>query len=753
MRPECRVVVDHAGPTTFTDREGSAPRWQDGCDEIRRGVFFEKIERAANPQEAARRLGRLPLIRTERLWEWAREPGGQVEQARRHGDVRLDPVFHELLRRSLIGLEARRDPALLLEFWPWAAELSGAGPFARLWEGRVEDLRRTCLPAQQVSIAAQEARLVRLLSEAAAALRGEPRLAWAWALLRREADRLAPWTAAAEAPSPRPLKAARVRVVFAWDDPATLPPDLRPGLLVDMELRRQGDGDWIGHPRVFDRSFLEPLERVRHRIGTEYFYALHPDLELEGEGMLVGGSAALAVWLAQRLALGLPSASLLPWVVVTATVDWDRPDARSAAVAGRVGLLREKLTILAEEGVRAALVVEPEPPPAPPGLTLLPISADDVDGLAERVRRDGLTAPVDLSHLANPELALRERERVRRRQFLVRTTVAASGLAVASSAGLGWWLNRGPQTLAMRRHRPDRLRVLAGRYLQRPDRFRDEFGDLRPGSGPPGLWVDSPPRAAFLEDFEVLEDSKLFDSVDWRPVVPGWRPGRPARPGEDRLIGLEPIETAYFTRVMRLRKRPDRRVDWVAIEFNTGGFGVAPLIEGGSRFVRCPKSMYQSQAPKKITFTGFLLIDVSALGNDGEEFEVRGQAVYFNGSQDQVARRFKDESGNDTGPCTFDWWGSRVHPRTAAADLAVHLPHNYKYTDVKKMMRVEVNPQEWKRLPQDGQEGLIAGDWEIPDWYPWPITCPPKSDKPTIFSIEWTWAADTGPTPSSGATA
>lgn len=337
-------------------------------------------------------------------------------------------------------------------------------------------------------------------------------------------------------------------------------------------------------------------------------------------------SGSLSTWPAAP-----PHGALFPWVVVTATVDWESP--AKPEVAGPVGLLAPKLEALAQDGVRIVLVGagESESMAAPPeGMVLIPV-AGEVRRIARKVIRLGLTCRADVSRHF-------DQSRVReRRRFLAKAATLSLG-GVLSLGASRWYHAKDGYTLAMRHHDRSALARLASEYLTTPALFSARFGTRESGSGcaPWCRWVDSPPEEAFLPGVEILEDSKLFDSVDWRPV--------PVNPGSnptkiDVAINAAPIEPAYFTRVLRLRKKPGWVVNKVAIEVNTSGCGVVPYIPRPDReFVRCAKSMYQSKAVKNSTFTGFILVDVSKLGNHGEEFEVAAHAVYFNAAQDQSAR-------------------------------------------------------------------------------------------------------------------
>jgi glycerophosphoryl diester phosphodiesterase len=427
------------GRPTLALAEEYTVRWRDFCDEVDRDAFFKGIERADGSEEIVGRLAWLPLIRTEPLWEWAGEPGGFLEAAYRNDDTRFDLVFEVLLRRWLLGLEYRHDPTRLLEFWPRVAWLSGADRFAGIWDGRCDALRATCRAEREVPIADQEFALARLLAGAAVEIEGEPRLAWAAARMRRDAARIDSWLPRRLRGSrPKVARQARQGIVFAWDNPTALPRAMRPGMLIELVLGPQNDPRCIALEKGFGQDFRDALDIVRNRIGAESFYTLQPRSVLDdSEDTLIGDSppskildgysGTLAVWLAQRLALDPRPASMVPWVVVTADIDWKPSDGASAAVAGPVGLLEQKIEILAQEGIREVLFASQEEPPAPRGMSLIPILGTNIDRLTDRVRQSDRTVPVALPRPAN--------KRISRRRILIVASLLAS-----TAAALGWVL-------------------------------------------------------------------------------------------------------------------------------------------------------------------------------------------------------------------------------------------------------------------------------------------------------------------------
>ena len=177
---------------------------------------------------------------------------------------------------------------------------------------------------------------------------------------------------------------------------------------------------------------------------------------------------------------------------------------------------------------------------------------------------------------------------------------------------------------------------------------------------------------------------------------------------------------------------------------------MVPILDpnrGTDRIVCCNKTMYQSQrgdakpaanSPKNNTKTLCLIIDISKLGNHGEEFEIVTHAIYINGTQDQTVRNAKS-----------DWWGTRIHPHTQRANLAVILPKDRQYSDVQRVKRVEVVPKQWKTQEVNkGDEGYEPGGEQAGSvnggyFYIWEIPCEPKNPEgydPTVYSINWKWS-------------
>ena len=257
-----------------------------------------------------------------------------------------------------------------------------------------------------------------------------------------------------------------------------------------------------------------------------------------------------------------------------------------------------------------------------------------------------------------------------------------------------------PETPAMKHHRQEAMREKAAEaqhYFDPPLAMPEKYLHDVLGAEE----VSKPPAETSFRGLEVLHDSKFFDSSDWQEV-----------PSLEAL-SRTPVEPAYYTRVLRLRKTEGapRRV---ACEFNTGGFCVVPVAIPSRRdkvfYQRKP--MPESKRAGGMTLTTYLVIDISELGKEGRPFDLIVNAVWFNGAQDQQLRC-----------AAYDWWGTRLVTGTVKADLAVRLPTTRSFGRVKHMVREEGAPiwevKEGDRLwapagQADGSytEGAVAV-WQI----------------------------------------
>ncbi len=95
--------------------------WTEQVDALHRGSFFPILEQSISHDALASHLAWLQIVRHEPILDWVMREGGLVDTALRHGDSEFDPVLGLLLGRLVVGLESRRDPRRLQDFWSWAA--------------------------------------------------------------------------------------------------------------------------------------------------------------------------------------------------------------------------------------------------------------------------------------------------------------------------------------------------------------------------------------------------------------------------------------------------------------------------------------------------------------------------------------------------------------------------------------------------------------------------------------------------------
>ena len=359
-------------------------------------TFRELISESAEPFFAAWELTEPPssewssfvpflrLLKTETIRNWANEFLPDNKKDGRWAAV----VMPTLLERHLLPVANRRRPDIIGDFWREAVWFSPA--LARLWEQA--ELPET-LDAK-LTIAQQEDRFANVLREAA----------------DKVAQEIGPdhWAVKTLQPLARKrgllgsafAENAEAHVVFGFDQPAA---EMRSGLIVPFRLLAPHGREIDIHPsHVFADDFLEALrEHVRRRVPWYELRSLEHDCDFMGEKKLTGTSGTMAIWLAQFLAAGGlrdQRWTLPPWVLVTATLD--RQGGGTGGAAGTVGLLRSKVEIALEEGVRV-LVVASETgwsddiaselgnlPGFTDDLLLLPVRAGDdgVDDLALKVK-------------------------------------------------------------------------------------------------------------------------------------------------------------------------------------------------------------------------------------------------------------------------------------------------------------------------------------------------------------------------------
>ena len=337
----------------------------------------------------------LRLLRTEAILNWAKEFLSDNKESGRWAAA----VMPTLLERHVLPVAHRLKPDLIGDFWRWAVPYSSEFALDQLWEDL--DLPATLDPELIVE---QEERFAQALKQATEKVTqkiGPDH----WAVktlqdLARRRGRLGREFA----------KNAQAHVVFGFDQP---PDALRSGLIVPFRLLKQAkDDEFDVHPNhVFADDFRDALrEHVRGRVRSDDLRSLEHDWDFLGEKSLTGTSGTMAIWLAQFLAAGGSRDqhwTLPPWVLVTATLN--RQGHGTGGAAGTVGLLRSKVEIALEEGVRVLVVAsktgstdditrELGDLPGFANLELVGVRAgeDDVADIARALRERQLCWPVEL---------------------------------------------------------------------------------------------------------------------------------------------------------------------------------------------------------------------------------------------------------------------------------------------------------------------------------------------------------------------
>jgi hypothetical protein len=210
------------------------------------------------------------------------------------------------------------------------------------------------------------------------------------------------------------------------------------------------------------------------------------------------------------------------------------------------------------------------------------------------------------------------------------------------------------------------------------------------------------PAETSFRGLKILHDSKFYDSIDWTEV------------NSEEELASTPKEPAYYTRVLRLQKE-NNAPRAIAAEFNTGGLCVVPVMNEsrGDKVYHSLKTMYESRAAGNLTKTTYLVIDISQMGNDGQPFDLVMNAIWFNGTQDQQLRFYTD--GPKKGlKVDHDWWGTRVCPGTAHADLAIRLPDSRSFGPVTHWVRKEDETGRlvpFREVKEGDSTGGFGGNW------------------------------------------
>ena len=652
----------------------------------------------------------------------------------------------ETLRRRLKCLRTRRDPRLLIELWRWATERLDVPEYIKaIWDGKEDELKATFVPSSQLAIPEQEkafANLLRRTADEFTAAGVGHKLKWAVDTLRGLAWERWPepeklpvlqglaWERWRE-PEKLPVRGASARIVFVWNGnfvrggdrkPTSL---LRPGVLIPLEFRRkvldrrEGEIDWFEPKELFDSDFALAMNSLTQDRG-DCFPMSVPEGELPPlpQAILTGDSGKFAVGIPQKLAntwiLRRTAHAMPPWVVAAATGE----------IAASIGLLDRKMEVLLQEGVRVVLLADSQAPPTIPdwanGRLDLLRHGGGYGSAAELLRSKGYTWAADLRHL--------DLERKRKREELTRRAVIAVILvAVAMPIGGAIFKPGILPTPAIERMRERRAELdnLRRECFSNAKGFDADLDhhlnnqDLiwlaafcRPvcqRSGLPDpvtLTLDQIPKEANHAEvgLKTLERHVAFDCSKWVPLS-----------SEDE-INKVPKEAALSTSIYRFQRTKEGPLT-IALELNSGGFGVVPLLEPGDRLELGTKSMKEST---RVTKTSYVFRTIPAGGP--REFEMVVHSIYFNGFQDQEVRD-KD-----------NWCSVRVHPGVREASLALVKPEGRAIASIRKSERIE---EEYKDFGVPATLSRAAGEkLPVQDWYVWSIDTDELS-KSTVYSMRW----------------
>jgi tetratricopeptide (TPR) repeat protein len=304
---------------------------------LRDGKLFADLAKSLQSEARESSLSWLRLVKSEAIESWARSiPLDDIDIKPRE----CSGLMSLLLERHVLNLATRRDPSRLIDFWQWMIG-SDYPQLMDLWQRH-----DPCSVMNDPCILHQEVAFGRLLAAAATELKGVVGLEWAHRQLRQ-------WSAERDPSVPlRP----QVRVVFALDGVENPPEALRPAFVVTFRLLSPtaNPESLCSEPEVFGSDFLKVFDAVTRRIDRDPRQLEH-DASFLGSGVLDGTSGTLALltgqWLAARPRfIDEVWMTLPPWVVITATLDWQTDKA-----AG-VGGVDAKVEVLAESGVRYVIV-------------------------------------------------------------------------------------------------------------------------------------------------------------------------------------------------------------------------------------------------------------------------------------------------------------------------------------------------------------------------------------------------------------
>ena len=620
----------------------------------------------------------------------------------------------------------------------------------------------TLAPPDLIAIPSQEGAFAVLLREAAAELVDAAtrpnEFEWAITALRGLAQERCPEELAQERrPEDRKVRRASARVVFACKRKGSPTRYLRPGVFVPFEFRRKpvmwmsGRIDWVTPEELFDPHFIEAMNSLVED-GDVYFpmSAARAGLPPLPPGILSGDSGKFAVGMAQALANpeagGGNAHAIPPWVAVTATARREGGD-----VAAPVGRFEQKMRALIQEGIRVVIPADAQ------GDVIVPGSADGFieilpqDGryarAAESLRAKGYAWPADLSEFGPT---------FNRRQIII---AFASFLPFATAIVA---IDRKVRHVPDVRPTPtpattpamDRMRE---RRAELEDLLRDclPVAEILAGDRP-----DDPPNPdlARLDSFPINSDLARLDALCRTACrranlpVPLILPhGEKPRGADHAVAGVEtiarhvafdcsrwkplhseediqkrPKEAAFSTTVYRFRRKKEGPIT-IALEMNSGGFGVVPLLGPGDRLILGTKSMKEAAG---VTKTSFVVREIPAGGP--LDFEIVLHSIYFNGFQDQQVRR-KD-----------NWCSVRVPPGTLEASLALVKPEDRAIASIRRSERVEMEEPKDLGVPAtlSGVPATLAraaGEkLPVQDWYVWSIDMDELSKSgSTVYSMRW----------------
>ena len=386
------------------------------------------------------------------------------------------------------------------------------------------------------------------------------------------------------------------------------------------------------------------------------------------------------------------------------------------------------MRVLCQEGVRVVVVADTQPETQEIIKEFNFVNIIDVGGIpksaARSLRSTGYTWPADLRAL---------RPRFTRRHLIAAATFATftgiTGVVLDRYIIPHSHLSSTPAMLLARDRRRDLTRLLetcrrscAGSLNQvtgvsqsNPDLTRLEAfcRHVCPRDDVPDPKIDvwplnrRPPEADHAAaGVEILARHVTFDCSEWQPL------------DSEKTTREVPIEASFSTSVFHFRRRKKGEIR-IALELNSGGFGVVPLLEPGDELILGTKRMKEAD---RLTRTSYVVRTIPA--NFPDEFEVTVHSIYFNGFQDQQVR------GKDS-----DWCAVRNSPCARDASLAFVKPKHRTIRSISKIRRAEDDQAIDLGVP--GIFSQAAGEKQ-PDqkWYVWPIDVEDMS-QPTVYSMRW----------------